>query len=166
MGGEDELPALDAPPSGGGKPKKMEPSLSPLGREPRMPTEETRRYNKRVLEAKIMAINKALQETDSRRFPKKARNLSEELGSLVTIAIKEEAKAKLKSKAKAKAKAKTTSKTKELPAFLKNAAKKKVTKKLVKKSVKKVKTKKRKYTKRAAYWKNPVKKKRTAKKRG
>jgi hypothetical protein len=67
---------------------------SPLGREPRLPAAESRKFNKALSEAKIVALKKALDETDTKKFPVRARRLAEELNRVATIAIKEEAKAK------------------------------------------------------------------------
>ena len=67
---------------------------NPLGRETRLPAEESRRFNKALSEAKIIALNKALKETNTKKFPIRAKRLAEELRRVVTIAIKEEAKSK------------------------------------------------------------------------
>jgi hypothetical protein len=65
---------------------------SPLGRAPRLPAEESRKFNKSLSEAKIVALKKALDETDTKKFPIRARRLAEELRRVATIAIKEESK--------------------------------------------------------------------------
>jgi hypothetical protein len=75
---------------------------TPLGRAPRLPAAESRKFNKALSEAKIVALKKALDETDKKKFPVRARRLAEELRRVATIAIKEEAKAiKVKNDAKA-----------------------------------------------------------------
>jgi hypothetical protein len=65
---------------------------SPLGREPRLPASESRKFNKKLTEAKIVALKKALDDTDTKKFPRRARRLAEELRRVATIAIKEESK--------------------------------------------------------------------------
>jgi len=85
LDGEDLLPDEEGP----AKP-------NPLGREPRIPTEESRRFNKRLTEAKIIALDKALKETNARKTPLRAARLAEELRRLVTEVIKEESKSKKK----------------------------------------------------------------------
>ena len=69
-----------------------EKAPSPLGREPRLPAAESRKFNKALSEAKIIALKKALDETDTKKFPVRARRLAEELRRVATIAIKEESK--------------------------------------------------------------------------
>ncbi len=65
---------------------------NPLGRETRMPTEESRNFNKKLTEAKIIALKEALDNTNSKKTPLRAKRLAEELRKIVTSAIKEEAK--------------------------------------------------------------------------
>jgi hypothetical protein len=77
------------------KPSNKTPS--PLGREARIPADESRQFNKKLSEAKIVALKKALDETDTKKFPIRARRISEELTRVVTEAIKEESK-KVKAK--------------------------------------------------------------------
>ncbi len=105
----------------GAKPSKTN---NPLGRDTRVPTEESRKWHKRLTEAKIIALHEALQKTDSTKAPIKAKRLAEELKRLVTIAIKEEAKEKEAKKGKK-------------PAFLVAAEKKAEEKKAGKKPAKK-----------------------------
>ena len=69
---------------------------NPLGRETRLPAEESRKFNKALTEAKIAALDKALKKTNTKKFPVRAKRLAEELRRIVTIAIKEEAKKKVK----------------------------------------------------------------------
>jgi IMP dehydrogenase/GMP reductase len=83
-----------------------EPSKTknPLGREQRMPAKESlrRKFNKKLneglaeskkmLNAKIIAISEALKKTDKKKKPIVAKRLAEALRSLVTEAIKKEAK--------------------------------------------------------------------------
>lgn len=101
--GEEELGGEDLLPDGEDGPTKP----SPLGREPRIPTEESRSFNKKLSEAKIRAIDKALKETNVKKTPLRAQRLAEELRRLVTQAIKEEAKSKV-SKTRPSNKAKKT----------------------------------------------------------
>ena len=49
--------------------------------------------NKKIREAKIVAVNKALKETNAKKMPIKARRLAEALRQLVTEALKDDAKA-------------------------------------------------------------------------
>ena len=74
------------------KPEDNAKVSSPLGREPRLPAAESRKFNKSLSEAKIVALKKALDETDTKKFPNRARRLAEELRRVATVAIKEEAK--------------------------------------------------------------------------
>jgi hypothetical protein len=111
---------------------------APLGRSPRLPAEESRKFNKKLSEAKIVALKEALDETDTKKFPNRARRLAEELRRVATIAIKEESKlfnAKKSSKdmmkpvSEAKNKKKSEVKVdKKKPAFLVKAEKKAETK--------------------------------------
>ena len=80
LSGEFEPPSKKAPPS-------------PLGRAPRLPAAESRVFNKKLAEAKIIALNQALRETNKQKFPLKAKRLAEELRRVATQAIKEAAKA-------------------------------------------------------------------------
>ena len=64
---------------------------APLGRAPRLPAEESRKFNKKLIEAKIIALKKALDETNTKKFPIRARRLAEELNRVAIMAIKEEA---------------------------------------------------------------------------
>ena len=73
-------------------PEGEEKIPSPLGRAPRLPAEESRKFNKALSEAKIVALKKALDETNTKKFPIRARRLAEELRRVATIAIKEAAK--------------------------------------------------------------------------
>jgi len=78
------------PAESGEEPEEKEAEeANPLGRQTRIPTE-----------AKIIALHRALSETDKRKNPLKARRLAEEIRRVATQAIKEEAKAKAKSKGK------------------------------------------------------------------
>ena len=101
-------------------PKPGKTAASPLGREPRLPAEESRKlFNKKLSDAKIVALQSALNETNVKKFPIKARRLAEELRRVVTIAIKEEAKNVKKSSKKATANSK-----KKKPAWLTTAEEK------------------------------------------
>lgn len=73
-------------------------AMNPLGREMRLPAEESRMFNKKLNDAKIVALKKALDETNVKKTPLKARRLAEELNRLAIIGIKEEAKSKKKEK--------------------------------------------------------------------
>jgi hypothetical protein len=86
--GDEETPDLDdfSPDSG----KKAPPA--PLGRAPRLPAAESRAFNKKLSEAKIIALKQALDETDERKFPVRARRLAEELKKVAIQAIKEAAR--------------------------------------------------------------------------
>jgi hypothetical protein len=66
---------------------------APLGRAPRLPAEESRKFNKKLNDAKIIALKEALDNTDAKKYPLRARRLAEELNLVATKAIKEEAKA-------------------------------------------------------------------------
>jgi hypothetical protein len=84
-----------------GQASGSEKKSGPLGRTPRISTEESRKFNKVLIEAKIIALHKALNETDKKKFPVRARRLAEELNRVATRAIKEAAKdAKLKNSKK------------------------------------------------------------------
>jgi len=75
---------------------------SPLGRAPRLPAAESRKFNKSLAEAKIVALHNALKETNEKKFPLRAKRLAEELRRVATQAIKEAAKdVKIKNDAKA-----------------------------------------------------------------
>lgn len=76
------------------KRNKVNKPIPPLGREQRIPTEEARIYNKKLTEAKIVALKKALDKINEKKFPVKAHRLYEELKYIVTKAIKEEAQIK------------------------------------------------------------------------
>ena len=73
---------------------------SPLGRAPRLPAAESRKFNKKLAEAKIIALSKALKETNEKKFPIKAKRLAEELRRVATEAIKEASKAITEGKTK------------------------------------------------------------------
>jgi hypothetical protein len=68
---------------------KPEKKINPMGRETRIPTKET--YNKKLTNAKIIAINEALHKLNKKKNPIKAQRLAEELRRLVTYSLKEEA---------------------------------------------------------------------------
>ena len=85
-----EPPAEDAGIAPAGK--ELDAKTNPLGREHRLPTKESVKVSRRILEAKIVAINTALRETNTVKNPIKARRLAEELRRLVTEAIKQDAK--------------------------------------------------------------------------
>jgi hypothetical protein len=65
---------------------------APLGRKLRLPAEESRLFNKKLSDAKIIALKKALDETDEMANPEQAQRLAEELNRVATKAIKEAAK--------------------------------------------------------------------------
>jgi len=73
---------------------------SPLGREPRIPTEESRQFNRKLSEAKLVALDKALKETNIKKTPLRAKRLAEELRRLATEMIKEGSKSEKKKKGK------------------------------------------------------------------
>jgi len=76
-----ELPDLDDEDSENkpeALPNEKPPVKNPIGRE------------KRIREAQMKALHKALMELDTKKFPKQARRLSEELNRLAVIGIKSE----------------------------------------------------------------------------
>jgi hypothetical protein len=79
------------------KGRKEKKEINPLGREPRLPESA-----RKILDAKIIAINEALSKTDKRKKPVIARRLAEDLRRLVTEAIKMDAAAKKKAEKKKK----------------------------------------------------------------
>jgi hypothetical protein len=76
---------------------------TPLGRAPRLPATESRKFNKSLSEAKIVALSQALKATNEKKFPIRAKRLAEELRRVATIAIKEEAKTLAQKKANERA---------------------------------------------------------------
>ena len=100
MGLPDEEPELDGEDVLGDTEGDFSPEAStksassPLGRAPRLPAEESRKFNKALSEAKIVALKTALDETDKKKFPIRAKRLAEELRRVAIRAIKEEAKTK------------------------------------------------------------------------
>jgi len=64
---------------------------SPLGREPRIPTEESRQFNRKLSEAKLVALDKALKETNIKKTPLRAKRLAEELRRLATELLRKRA---------------------------------------------------------------------------
>jgi len=102
-----------------------EPVPSPLGRAPRLPAAESRKFNKALSEAKIVALSQALKATNEKKFPLRAKRLAEELRRVATIAIKEEAKAvKMQNDAKAENVAKSSKKMMKPVAEAKKTGKK------------------------------------------
>lgn len=98
-GGDEsaDLDDADFMPDGG---EELTKAPAPLGRETRLPAEESRSFNAALNRAKIVAIKEALDKTDSKKFPVRARRLAEELNRLAIVGIKEEAKKKSDAKTK------------------------------------------------------------------
>ncbi|VVC05569.1 Uncharacterised protein [uncultured archaeon] len=64
---------------------------NPMGRERRLPAKESQEFKKKLAEAKIRSLKKALDQTDEKKFPARKRRLAEELNRVAIKTIKEEA---------------------------------------------------------------------------
>lgn len=68
------------------------------GRKKRIPTKESFLFKKKIYDAHIANLQKALRETNKKRFPLRAKRLSEAIRKVAIKAIKEESKIKSKNR--------------------------------------------------------------------